>query len=203
MLIKFKFFKSSKNNRGIKLKDKSSYSVSSENSYSKALYELAMEANSLNQIEEQVLAITKLISINQDFNYLIKDPTIKIKDQHKAINEISKKFNFNQLFMKFLNFLTIKRRLFYLEKILNDFLVICSKMRGEISAELIAAKNLNENEINKIKDELVKTFGSNIKLSYKYDQGLIGGLIVKVGSLMIDSSIKNKLNQIENKLIEA
>ena len=76
-------------------------------------------------------------------------------------------------------------------------------MRGEISAELIAAKNLNENEINKIKDELVKTFGSNIKLSYKYDQSLIGGLIVKVGSLMIDTSIKNKLNQIENKLIEA
>ena len=76
-------------------------------------------------------------------------------------------------------------------------------MRGEISAELIAAKNLNENEINKIKDELVKTFGSNIKLSYKHDQSLIGGLIVKVGSLMIDTSIKNKLNQIENKLIEA
>ena len=101
--------------------DKSSYSVSSENSYSKALYELASEGNSLNQIEEQVLAITKLISVNQDFNYLIKDPTIKKENQHKVISEISKKFNFNQLFIKFLNFLTIKRRLFYLEKILNDF----------------------------------------------------------------------------------
>ena len=185
------------------MKDTSSYSASSENGYSKALYELAVEGNSLNQIEEQVLAIKKLISVNQDFNYLIKDPTIKKEDQHKAISEISKKFNFNQLFIKFLNFVIIKRRLFYLDKILNDFLAICSKMRGEISAELIAAKNLNENEINKIKDELVKTFGSNIKLSYKYDQSLIGGLIVKVGSLMIDSSIKNKLNQIENKLIEA
>ena len=130
------------------MKGKSSYSVSSENSYSKALYELAVEGNSLNQIEEQVLAITKLISVNQDFNYLIKDPTIKKENQHKVISEISKKFNFNQLFIKFLNFLTIKRRLFYLEKILNDFLAICSKMRGEISAELIAAKNLNENDIN-------------------------------------------------------
>ena len=185
------------------MNDKSNYSISSENSYSKALYELAVESKSLHQIEEQVLAIIKLISLNKEFNYLIKDPTIKSENQHKAITEISNKFNFNELFKKFLNFLTFKRRLFYLEKILNDFLIICSKMRGEISAELIAAKELNENEINKIKDELVKTFGSNIKLSFKYDQNLIGGLIVKVGSLMIDSSIKNKINQIENKLIEA
>ena len=177
--------------------------MSSENSYSRALYELADENKSLIHIEEQASSIVNLISKSEDFDQLIKDPTIKIEEQSKIINEISNKFNFNDLFKKFLNFIISKRRLFYLDKILNDFVAICSKMRGEISAELIAAKNLNENEINKIKDELVKTFGSNIKLRYKHDQSLIGGLIVKVGSLMIDSSIKNKLNQIENKLIEA
>ncbi len=96
-----------------------------------------------------------------------------------------------------------KRRFFYVEKILNDFLFICSNARGEIQAELSAAKNLNENEINNIKNELSSTFGSNIKLKHKYDPSLIGGLIIKVGSIMIDTSIKNKLQQIEKKMIEA
>ena len=75
--------------------------------------------------------------------------------------------------------------------------------RGEIQAELSAAKELNEIEINNIKNELSNTFGSNIKLNQKYDPSLIGGLIIKVGSTMIDTSIKNKLQQIEKKMIEA
>ncbi len=103
---------------------------------------------------------------------------------------------------KFLGFLVSKRKFFYVEKILNDFLFICSNARGEIQAELSAAKNLNENEIDNIKNELSSTFGSNIKLEHKYDPSLIGGLIIKVGSTMIDTSIKNKLQQIENRMIE-
>ena len=147
--------------------------VSSENSYSKALYELADESKSLSHIEEQASSIINLISKSEDFEQLIKDPTIKIEEQSKIINEISNKFNFSDLFKKFLNFIISKRRLFYLEKILKDFLVICSKMRGEISAKLISAKELNDLEINNIKDELTKNFGSNIKLSYKLDKNLI------------------------------
>ncbi len=99
-----------------------------------------------------------------------------------------------------MNFLVVKRRFFYVEKILKDFVMICSKNRGEISAKLIVAKELNENEINKIKDELSQNFGSNVKLNYNYDPDLIGGLIMQVESVMIDTSIKNKLQQIENKM---
>ena len=86
---------------------------------------------------------------------------------------------------------------------LKDFILICSKNRGEISAKLTVAKELNENEINKIKDELSQNFGSNVKLNYNCDPNLIGGLIMQVESVMIDTSIKNKLQQIENKMIEA
>jgi F-type H+-transporting ATPase subunit delta len=96
-----------------------------------------------------------------------------------------------------------KRRLFYVEKILKDFIETCSKKRGEIKAELTAAKELTENEINSIKEDLTKSFSSKIKLNYKYDPSLIGGLIVQVGSTMVDTSIKNKLQQIENRMIEA
>ena len=104
---------------------------------------------------------------------------------------------------KFLSFLILKKRFFYVEKILNNFIETCSKKRGEIKAELTSAKDLTESEINNIKEELTKNFNSKIKLNYSYDESLIGGLIMQVGSTMIDTSIKNKLQQIENRMIEA
>ena len=96
-----------------------------------------------------------------------------------------------------------KRRFFYIEKILKNFIEICSDKRGEIKAEIKSAKELSIDEINKITEDLAKNFSSKMKLNYKYDKSLIGGLIVKIGSTMIDTSIKNKLQQIENKMIEA
>tara|TARA_Y100000590_G_scaffold24946_1_gene28394 strand:+ start:890 stop:1498 length:609 start_codon:yes stop_codon:yes gene_type:complete len=177
--------------------------LSIKNSYSQALFELASENNLIDDIEKQASSILELIRNSIDFRDLIKDPTNKIEDQLKIMNKISDQFNFNELVKKFLGFIIFKRRFFYVEKILKDFLTICSNSRGEIQAELSAAKELNEIEINNIKNELSNTFGSNIKLNQKYDPSLIGGLIIKVGSTMIDTSIKNKLQQIEKKMIEA
>ena len=185
------------------MSDKNRFSDSSAKSYSQALYELASEEKKLNDVEDHVVSILKLISQSRDFNSLIKNPTNKQDDQLNSINIIFERFNLNNLLKKFLNFLVIKRRFFYVEKILKDFVMICSKNRGEISAKLTVAKELNENEINKIKDELSQNFGSNVKLNYNYDPDLIGGLIMQVESVMIDTSIKNKLQQIENKMIEA
>ena len=91
----------------------------------------------------------------------------------------------------------------FIEKILSGFVDLCSKKRGEIKAELLAAKELNKNDIDKVKNELAENFGSNIKLIYKHDPSLIGGLVIKVGSNMVDSSIKNKLQLIEKQMIEA
>ena len=178
--------------------------ISSSNiSYSQALFELAAEDNSTDNTEEQVLALLKMIYESPDFKSLIKDPTTKIDDQLSVIKKISQKFNFSKLMEKFLCFIISKRRFFYIEKILVDFTSICSNARGEIEAELLVAKNLNQDEINNIKNELASTFSSNIKLNYKHDPSLIGGLIIKVGSIMIDTSIKNKLQQLEKKMIEA
>ena len=185
------------------MSNKNRFSDSSAKSYSQALYELAVEEKNLNDVEKNVISLLRLISQSEDFNSLIKDPTNKQENQLNVINIIFEKFNLNNLLKKFLNFLVMKRRFFYVEKILKDFLTICSKNRGEISAKLTVAKQLNENEINKIKNELSQNFGSDIKLNYNYDPNLIGGLIMQVGSVMIDTSIKNKLQKIENKMIEA
>lgn len=185
------------------MSDKKTSLLSSSNSYSQALYELARENNSLNEIEDQAKSIIKLILESDDFNNLIKNPINKPEDQLNALNLISENFKFNNLLKIFLGFLVNKRRLFYLDKILKDFIGICSNMRGEILANISVAKELDPNQIKKIKEELSENFGSNIKLNYKYDPSLIGGLIIQVGSVMIDTSIKNKLKQIENKMIEA
>ena len=185
------------------MSDKNRFSDSSAKSYSQALYELAFEEKNLNDVEKNVISLLRLISQSEDFNSLIKDPTNKQENQLNVINIIFEKFNLNNLLKKFLNFLVMKRRFFYVEKILKDFIMICSKNRGEISAKLTVAKELNENQINKIKNDLSQDFGSDVKLNYNYDPGLIGGLIMQIESVMIDTSIKNKLQQIENKMIEA
>ena len=179
------------------------FSDTSANRYSLALYELAEENNVLDEVEKHSSSIIQLISSSDDFNSLIKNPTNKIDDQLNAILKISKNYKLNHLLTKFLSFLISKRRFFYVKNILKNFMETCSKKRGEVKAELTASKKLTENEIHKIKEDLTKNFSSKIKLNYKYDPNLIGGLIVQVGSTMVDTSIKNKLQQIENRMIEA
>ena len=179
------------------------FSETSAGRYSLALYELAMEADMLSEIEIHSASIIHLISLSEDIKSLIKDPTNNKQDQLNALNKIANQYKLNELLTKFLSFLISKRRFFYVDKILKSFVETCSIKRGELKAELTSAKNLTENEVNNIKEELTKNFSSKIKLNYKHDASLIGGLIVQVGSTMVDTSIKNKLQQIENRMIEA
>ena len=179
------------------------FSETSASRYSLALYELAAESNILTEVEHHSSSIINLIVASEDFKSLIKDPTNSIDDQLNALSKISEQYKLNELLTKFISFLVSKRRFFYIDSILKSFLETCSIKRGELKAELISAKNLSENEVSNIKEELTKNFNSKIKLNYKHDESLIGGLIVQVGSTMVDTSIKNKLQQIENRMIEA
>jgi F-type H+-transporting ATPase subunit delta len=179
------------------------FSITSADRYSLALYELASENNILSQAEDQSSSILSLISSSKDFSNLIKDPTNSQEDLLKVLDNISNNNKFENLLKNFLSFLITKRRFFYVEQILKSFIETCSKKRGELKAELKSAKELSGDEISKITDELTKNFSSKIKLNYKHDQSLIGGLVVQVGSTMVDTSIKNKLQQIENRMIEA
>ena len=179
------------------------FSITSADRYSLALYELASENNVLSQVEDQALSILNLISSSRDFSNLIKDPTNSQDNLLKAINSFSNDNKLENLLKSFLSFLITKRRFFYVEQILKSFIETCSQKRGELKAEIKSAKKLSNDEISKITDELTKNFSSKIKLNYKHDESLIGGLVVQVGSTMVDTSIKNKLQQIENRMIEA
>ena len=189
--------------RGIKLSKDTGFSITSAERYSLALYELSTESNLTSQIEEQSLSVLKLLEQSQDFSNLIKDPTTSQDDLLKVVNTISVNYKFDQLLKNFLSFLIQKRRFFFVERILKSFIEICSEKRGELKAELRSAKQLSNEEITQITEELTKNFSSKIKLNYKHDESLIGGLVVQVGSTMVDTSIKNKLQQIENRMIEA
>ena len=118
------------------------FSSTSANRYSLALYELAEEANVLSQIEINVLSIINLIEKSNDFKNLIKDPTVSQNDLSNAIDKIFDYLKIENLLKNFTNFLVIKRRFFFAEQILNNFIEICSEKRGELKTEIKSAKNL-------------------------------------------------------------
>tara|TARA_B100001109_G_C18763837_1_gene427319 strand:+ start:68 stop:625 length:558 start_codon:yes stop_codon:yes gene_type:complete len=179
------------------------FSETSIGRYSLALYELSVENKSTKEIEDQSIALLDLIKNNKDFDYFIKNPTNSKQNQLKVVDQISGNFKLNKLLVKFMSFLIVKRRFFFFEKILKDFLETCSKKRGEIKAELVSAKNLSNNEIENIKNDLIKSLNLKINLNFKYDPNLIGGLIFQVGSVMVDTSIKNKLQKLEKQMLGA
>ncbi len=179
------------------------FSETTTSRYSLALFELADEENIVKEIEDQSQSLVNLISKNEDLKFYIKSPTNNKHELEGVIKKISEQFNINKLLKKFLCFLVFKRRFFYVEKILKNFIETCSKKRGEIKAELTTSKELNNAEIEDIKNDLSKSFNSKINLSYKKDKNLVGGLVLQVGSTMIDTSIKNKLQKLEKQMIEA
>ena len=203
MLFRAWFFNNLQHYRGTKLSQDTGFSITSAERYSLALFELSEENKLLSQIEDQSSSILKLIEQSENFSNFIKDPTTSQVDLLKVINKISENNKFETLFKNFLSFLIQKRRFFFIERILKSFVEICSRKRGELKAELKSAKALSNEEITKITEELTKNFSSKIKLNYKHDESLIGGLVVQVGSTMVDTSIKSKLQQIENRMIEA
>ena len=185
------------------MSSKNGFSDSIANRYALALYELCEENSELEKVEIQSKDIIKLFEESEDFKSLVENPINKKNEQINAIKNIADKFDFAEIFSKFLCFVALKRRFFFIKKILSSFLEICSKKRGEVKAMLKSSKELNSLEIETIQNELSENFTSKVKLDYILDKKLIGGLIIQVGSVMVDTSIKNKLNQIENKLIEA
>ena len=99
--------------------------------------------------------------------------------------------------------MTSKNRLFFLNQIIGSFSDLASNSRGELKANLLSSKELSKVELEKIRSELSKDFQSPIKIDYKHDPNLIGGLVIQVGSVMVDTSIKSKLRQLQKSMIEA
>jgi F-type H+-transporting ATPase subunit delta len=113
------------------------------------------------------------------------------------------RYSFCQTLKKFMGFLAIKNRLFFLNQIIESFLSFVSSSKGELKAKLFSSKELSKAELEKIRIELSENFKTALNIDYKYDPDLIGGIIIQVGSVMVDTSIKTKLKKLEKNMIEA
>ena len=184
------------------MNSKSTFSNSTSKSYALALYELAKENSELNKIENEMKNLNKLLSESSDFAEMILNPTISKEDKKEVLDKIADQNNFSLTFKKFLGFISIKNRLFFLNKIIESFLDLLSKSKSELKAKLISSKKLSKEEQKKIENDLSKDFQSKLNIDYKYDPNLIAGLIIQVGSIMVDTSVKTKLKKLEKSMIE-
>tara|TARA_A100001011_G_scaffold385471_1_gene459525 strand:- start:853 stop:1410 length:558 start_codon:yes stop_codon:yes gene_type:complete len=179
-----------------------SFSTETSARYAKALFEIAHEESELLNIEKNMQDLLELYNNNKEFQNFIKNPTQTIHNQQLAINKISEVMNFSKPLKNFLLLLVLKRRIFFLNKMILSFLKLSSIKRGEINAELTSSKTLTNEELKKINDELSKAINSKIKFNYKVDENLIGGFRVQLGSFMVDTSIKNRLRKIKEGMLE-
>ena len=185
------------------MSSKSTFSNSTSKSYALALYELSKENSEVDKIETAMKSFSQLLKESSDFKEMILNPTVSKEDKKNVIFEIVDKNNLPSNLKNFLGFVTLKNRLFYLNNIIESFLNLISNSKGEIKAKLISSKKLSKNEKEKIQDDLSKDFKSSLNLDYIYDPDLIAGLVIQIGSVMIDTSIKTKLKKLEKKMLEA
>jgi len=185
------------------LSSKSAFSNTTSKSYAIALYELSKENSELDRIELEVKDIQKLINESFDFKEMILSPAVTKEDKKNVLFAIVNKNNFSETLKNFLGFVAVKNRLFFLGKIIESFLNLVSNNKGELKARLISSKKLSLLEQKKIQDELSQEFKSKLNIKYEFDPNLIAGLILQVGSVMIDTSIKTKLKKLEKNMVEA
>ena len=184
------------------MSSKKSFSTETSERYSRALFEVSQENSELDKTESDVKKFYLLINSSMELKNFIKDPTQKISQQNNVLNLLAEKLDFSKNLKNFFLLLIEKRRIFFIQKILDSFLKLCSKKRGEIKASLISSKNLSKPELEKISEELSKAMGSILKFDYKVDHELVGGLKLQLGSIMIDTSIKSKLRKYEQAMLE-
>ena len=179
-----------------------SFSTETANRYALALFELANENSELDVVEKNIQDLLQIYNSSSDLKNFIKNPTQSQFNQLKVIQELSSKMNLSKVVSNFLSILVTKRRIFFLNNIFQNFLILVSKKRGELKASLVSSKNLSDDELQNLNKELSQTIGTSIKFDYKVDESLIGGLQMQIGSLMVDTSIKNKLRKYEQIMLE-
>ena len=179
-----------------------SFSSETSERYSRALFEVANESNELDKTENDIRNFQSLFNSSSEIKNFIQNPTQSKNAQNTVIHLVAEKLGFSKNLKNFFLLLIEKRRIFFVKKISESFLKLCSKKRGELKASLISSKELSPTELDEISKDLSKSMGSTIKFDYKVDKDLIGGLKLQLGSFMIDTSIKNKLKKYKQAMLE-
>ncbi|HEY0266089.1 MAG TPA: F0F1 ATP synthase subunit delta [Rhizomicrobium sp.] len=162
--------------------------------YALALFELAQDQKSLDAVSADLASLRRAIETSPDLARLIKSPVFSAQDHAKALKAILAQMSAGVLTTNFVLLLAAKRRLFALSGIIRAYESLVAQSRGETEAEIASARALSDAELAQIKAALKSKLGKEPRLHTKVDPSLLGGLVVKVGSRMIDSSLRTKLD---------
>jgi F-type H+-transporting ATPase subunit delta len=165
--------------------------------YASALFELAKEQGQQAAVEKDLIGFQGLMTASEDLRHLITSPVFTAEAQSKAVALIAAKAGISVLTSNFLKVLAANRRLFAIGDIVKSYRAIAARARGEIAAEVSSAQPLTEAQMQALKEQLRGTVGKDVTITAKVDPSLLGGLIVKVGSKMIDSSLRTKLDSLK------
>jgi F-type H+-transporting ATPase subunit delta len=172
--------------------------------YATALFELALENKALDAIKNDLDRFDALIAGSPDLHRLVRSPVFGAEEQLKALSAVLAKAGIGGLAANFLRVITTNRRLFAVRDMIRGYRALVARHKGEVTAQVTVAEALNDKNLDALKSALKSvTGGKNIDLDVNIEPAIIGGLIVKVGSRMVDSSLRTKLNSIKFAMKEA
>ena len=170
--------------------------------YATAIFEMAKEDKKLKAIQSDIAALSSALADSAGFSALINSPVYSRKEQGAAIGAIAKQIKLSPIVTNALGLMASKRRLFVLPQLLDALRDLIAQEYGEVTADVTAAKALTKAQQDKLAKTLKATVGKDVNINMAVDESLIGGLIVKVGSKMIDTSIRSKLSNLQNAMKE-
>ena len=165
--------------------------------YASALYDLAAEKKLVDPVLEDLSNLKNILKDNKELSLVVKSPLITSIDKLNIFESLLKKINANELTSTFLKVIEKNKRFSNLASIITQFMNINSQKRGDVLADITSADDLNDDQKNNITNQLKSILGDKLSLSFDVDKNIMGGLIVKVGSKMIDTSLANKINKLK------
>jgi F-type H+-transporting ATPase subunit delta len=165
--------------------------------YATALFELAKEERQLPQVEADLNAFRSMLDGSEDLRRLVRSPVISAEDQGRALGAILAKAGVSPITANFFKLIARNRRLFAAADMIRDFRALLARERGEVNADVASAHPLKPDQLSALKDALRVQIGKDVQVNTRVDPNLLGGLVVKVGSKMIDSSLRTKLNNLK------
>ena len=165
--------------------------------YAAAMFELADERRTLDEVAADLRQLQAMLQASGDFLRLIRSPILSRSEQARAIGVVAERAGLSSLVRDFLAVVAKNRRLFAIPAIIEAFLDKLAARRGEVNAQVIAAQSLSEAQLAALNEQLRRSIGSRVAVDVRVDPGLIGGMIVRVGSRMVDGSVKGKLQRLQ------
>ena len=184
------------------MSEPASISLDIASRYSQAVLDIANETKSLAKLEKDIATLRAALNDSSDLVALIHSPFFSRDDQMRAITAIADAMKLSEMVKNTLGLMATKRRLFVVPALLSRLSTLIADQKGDVEAEVTSAKALTKAQTESLSKVIAKAVGKNVNISAVVDEKIIGGLVVKVGSKMIDTSIRSKLNSLQSVMKE-